>query len=83
MHISLPCTFILLPLSFIIAFTVTLNNRVVALHIDQSALLGVSQSEFVTAGIHFWYPIESSYKANPMAGINRPGETSKSACLSR
>ena len=70
-------SFIISPLSFIIeplTFTVTLNNRVVTLHIDQPALLGVSHSDFVTAGIHFWYPIESSYKANPMAGINRPGD---------
>jgi len=37
-------------------FIVSFNNWVVTLHIDQSALLGISQSNFVPAGTHSWYP---------------------------
>jgi len=44
--------FIIEPLAFIITF----NSGVVTLHIDQSALLDISQSDFVPEGIHLWYP---------------------------
>ena len=77
MFIILPCTFIILPCTFIIeplTFIVTFNNRVVTLRMDQSALFDISQRDFVpqanTSGI-----LESAYKANPMAGINRPGDS--------
>jgi len=51
MLITSPRTFIILPRTFIVeplTFIVSFNNRVVTLYIDQSALLGISQT-----GIHF------------------------------
>jgi len=47
--------------NFQTAFMVGFSNRAVTLHIDQSALLGISQTDFAFAGIHCWYPSSQPY----------------------